>query len=221
MTFATLEISETPGRPVAHPETTDIPTGHPEVSELRCIALHLPRSSVPPVGDTFTFTPCASVIGQRATGAAGGGLRMRTHGLARGKCTFSALSIGTGRPVAGPRFCRRRFASSCVLQSREVAAASLPYARYLPYPARQREAEEHLVYSTRKSSSSSLVIRSSSCSPRRLQICDKFLVPFFFFFLNYNNPRIFFDCLCFEVDTLEIIRCRRRDPRLRFWRRCS
>jgi len=29
---------------------------------------------------------------------------MRTHGLARGKCTFSALSNGTGRPVTGPRF---------------------------------------------------------------------------------------------------------------------
>jgi len=67
------------------------------------VELHLPRSSVSPVGDTFTFTPCASVIGQRATGAAGGGLRMRTHGLARGKCTFSALSNCTGRPVTGPR----------------------------------------------------------------------------------------------------------------------
>lgn len=96
-----LGNAETPGRPgkMRMIRSSDKQTERTEV----WIALHLPRSGVPPVGDTSTFTPCASVIGQRATGAAGGGLRMRAHGLARGKCTFSALSNGTGRPVTGPR----------------------------------------------------------------------------------------------------------------------
>lgn len=86
------ECPESPGTPLDKLERLNSKFG-----------LHLPRRSVSPVGDTFTFTPCASVIGQRATGAAGGGLRMRTHGLARGKCTFSTLSNCTSRPVTDPR----------------------------------------------------------------------------------------------------------------------
>lgn len=136
---------------------------------------HLPRSSVPPVGDTFAFTPCASVIGQRATGAAGGGLRMRAHGLARGKCTFSALSNGTGRPVTGPRSPSSLAPSHhAVMRVAAIDGKPTAYARYLSLPRDERKLRNIASARPRVNPQLPVIRPSPSLALRQFSQNDKF-----------------------------------------------